>query len=92
VSLQGQPPLAGAPAGGRPDPVEHLGPAAPPLTSREAEVMALIVQGLMNKQIARRLGISLSTVKNHVHRILQKQAVFSRVDLARRPDPGPGWG
>jgi two-component system nitrate/nitrite response regulator NarL len=74
---------------GRPRPAQ---PAAAPLTSREAEVMALIVQGLMNKQIARRLGISLSTVKNHVHRILQKQAVFSRVDLARRPDPGPGWG
>ena len=61
------------------------------LTSREAEVMALIEQGLMNKQIARRLGISLSTVKNHVHRILQKEAVFSRDDLTRRSvtrDPG----
>ena len=54
------------------------------LTSREAEVVALIEQGLMNKQIARRLGISLSTVKNHVHRILQKEAVFNRGDLARR--------
>lgn len=55
------------------------------LTSREAEVMALVEQGLMNKQIARRLGISLSTVKNHVHRILQKEAVLSRGELARHP-------
>ncbi|NMO55171.1 response regulator transcription factor [Actinoplanes sp. TBRC 11911] len=53
------------------------------LTHREAEVLALLEQGLMNKQIARRLGISLSTVKNHVHRILQKHAVLSRSDLAR---------
>jgi two-component system nitrate/nitrite response regulator NarL len=53
------------------------------LTSRETEVMALVEQGLMNKQIARRLGISLSTVKNHVHRILQKEAVMSRDDLTR---------
>jgi two-component system nitrate/nitrite response regulator NarL len=59
-------------------------PDATVLTSREAEVMSLIEQGLMNKQIARRLGISLSTVKNHVHRILQKEAVFSRGDLTRR--------
>lgn len=54
---------------------------ASPLTGREAEVLRLVEQGLMNKQIARRLGISLSTVKNHVHRILQKQAVPSRRDL-----------
>ena len=63
-------------------------PDASLLTSREAEVVALIEQGLMNKQIARRLGISLSTVKNHVHRILQKEAVGSRGDLGRRRGPG----
>jgi two-component system, NarL family, nitrate/nitrite response regulator NarL len=68
-----------------------LRPDASLLTTREAEVMALIEQGLMNKQIARRLGISLSTVKNHVHRILQKQAVVSRGDLARRSGPGFSW-
>jgi two-component system nitrate/nitrite response regulator NarL len=72
-------------AGARPSP-NGVAPRsdASLLTSREAEVMALVEQGLMNKQIARRLGISRSTVKNHVHRILQKEAVFSRGDLARR--------
>lgn len=78
-----------AAAGSRQSP--HSGPDASLLTTREAEVVALIEQGLMNKQIARRLGISLSTVKNHVHRILQKQAVVSRGDLARRSRPGFSW-
>ena len=55
------------------------------LTSREAEIMALVEQGLMNKQIARRLSISVSTVKNHVHRILQKEDVSRRSELTRRP-------
>lgn len=73
---------AGGPLPSKPD--DRARPDASLLTSREAEVMALVEQGLMNKQIARRLGISLSTVKNHVHRILQKQAVFSRGDLSRR--------
>jgi DNA-binding NarL/FixJ family response regulator len=73
---------AGGPLPSKPD--DRPRPHASLLTSREAEVMALVEQGLMNKQIARRLGISLSTVKNHVHRILQKQAVFSRGDLSRR--------
>jgi two-component system nitrate/nitrite response regulator NarL len=54
-----------------------------PLTAREHEVMALIDQGLMNKEIARRLGLSLSTVKNHVHNVLDKLALRSRTDIAR---------
>ena len=36
----------------------------------------------MNKQIARRLGLSLSTVKNHVHNILRKQQLGSRHEVA----------
>jgi DNA-binding NarL/FixJ family response regulator len=59
-------------------------PASGALTGREAEILVLVGEGLMNKQIARRLGISLSTVKNHVHRILQKQAVPNRDELIRR--------
>jgi two-component system, NarL family, nitrate/nitrite response regulator NarL len=54
------------------------------LSARELEIVALIEQGLMNKEIARSLGISLSTVKNHVHRILEKQSVTRRDDLSRR--------
>jgi len=42
------------------------------LTPREREIMVLLDQGISNKEIARRLGIQLSTVKNHVHHILEK--------------------
>ena len=54
------------------------------LTPRECEVVALIGEGLANKQIARRLGIELSTVKNHVHNILDKLDVGRRSDAAAR--------
>jgi two-component system nitrate/nitrite response regulator NarL len=53
-----------------------------PMTARELEIAVLIGEGLMNKQIAHRLGISLSTVKNHVHKILEKQDVTSRTHLS----------
>jgi DNA-binding NarL/FixJ family response regulator len=62
--------------------------AGPPLSPRELEIVALIEEGRMNKEIARTLGISLSTVKNHVHRILEKQSVTRRDDLARRHRAG----
>jgi DNA-binding NarL/FixJ family response regulator len=58
-------------------------PATDPLSDREREVAALVAEGLMNKQIARRLGLSLSTVKNHVHSILGKQGLTSRLELGR---------
>ena len=58
-------------------------PAAPPdlvesLTPREAEVLQLLTQGLPNKAIAQRLGISDHTVKFHVNAILGKLGVQSR--------------
>ena len=54
------------------------------LTGRELEVMALIDEGLSNKQIARRLSIELPTVKNHVHHILEKLGVQGRYEAAAR--------
>jgi DNA-binding NarL/FixJ family response regulator len=42
------------------------------LTLREQQVIALVDNGLSNKDIAQRLGIELSTVKNHIHNILSK--------------------
>ncbi len=48
------------------------------LTEREIEVLALIVEGLNNSQIAKRLYITLSTAKAHVHSILQKLYVTNR--------------
>jgi DNA-binding NarL/FixJ family response regulator len=50
------------------------------LSSREKEVLRLIADGLLNKQIAIRLGISVSTVKNHLHNILKKLQVRHRRD------------
>jgi len=43
-----------------------------PLTRREQELVPMIAQGLTNKEIAVQLNLSAQTVKNHVHRILQK--------------------
>ena len=48
------------------------------LTSREQDIVALIDRGLSNKEIARQLKISLPTVKNHVHNILDKLQVRRR--------------
>jgi DNA-binding NarL/FixJ family response regulator len=48
------------------------------LTDREMEILRLIQQGMPNKTISRRLGIELSTVKNHVHSILAKLGAHNR--------------
>ena len=55
---------------------------ATPLTAREREVADLIVQGLCNKEIAGRLEIALHTVKSHVHKVLSKLAVNTRLEVA----------
>jgi DNA-binding NarL/FixJ family response regulator len=52
------------------------------LTPREREVIDLIGNGLSNQEIAHRLVISVGTVKNHVHNILQKLEVDTRYDAA----------
>jgi DNA-binding NarL/FixJ family response regulator len=51
-------------------------PQLPPLTPREREILELIDSGLMNKEIASALSIELTTVKNHVHHILEKLGVI----------------
>jgi two-component system, NarL family, nitrate/nitrite response regulator NarL len=53
-----------------------------PLTAREMEILELLDAGLSNKQIARRLAIRVSTVKNHVHNILAKLDVRRRGEAA----------
>jgi DNA-binding NarL/FixJ family response regulator len=63
------------------------------LTDRERDVLALIAEGRANKVIARRLGISEKTVKNHVTRILQALDVTDRTQAAlwaQRQGIGPG--
>lgn len=54
------------------------------LTAREADVLALLTQGLPNKGIARQLGISPKTVGNHVERIYTKLGVSNRAAAAMR--------
>lgn len=53
------------------------------LTEREREVMALAVEGLPNKEIARRLDISHRTVEIHKARIMHKTGAATVLDLAR---------
>jgi FixJ family two-component response regulator len=53
------------------------------LTPREQEVMALVVTGLMNKQVAARLGLSEITVKIHRGNVMRKMAAQSLADLVR---------
>jgi DNA-binding NarL/FixJ family response regulator len=52
------------------------------LSAREQQVLQLIRAGLCNKEIARSLGIELSTVKNHVHNVLGKLNVSRRGEAA----------
>jgi len=54
------------------------------LTDREREVMAWVITGALNKQIADRLGIVEKTVKVHRARVLEKMGVTSVADLVRR--------
>ena len=52
------------------------------LTQRERQVIDLIGEGLSNKEIAHRLHIATHTVKSHVHNILEKLALHTRLQIA----------
>jgi DNA-binding NarL/FixJ family response regulator len=64
---------------GRPSPVATGGVR---MTQREREVIDLIAEGLSNKEMAQRLNLSPYTIKSHVHNILEKLALHSRLQLA----------
>jgi DNA-binding NarL/FixJ family response regulator len=53
------------------------------MTNREREVVALIAEGLSNKGIALRLNLATDTVKSHVHNILEKLELHTRLEIAR---------
>lgn len=63
------PPIAGA-------------PDEEPLTPRETDVVRLVGKGLGNKEIARKLGVSVTTVRSHLNRVYDKLGPASRVELA----------
>ncbi len=56
--------------------------AAPRLTRREESVVRLIVQGMVNREIADQLRLSEHTIKNYLFRIFDKLGVSNRVELA----------
>ncbi len=56
------------------------------LTTREREVMTLVVSGMLNKQIASEIGASEATVKVHRGHVMQKMQAASVVDLVRMAD------
>ncbi|RKP43601.1 response regulator transcription factor [Trinickia fusca] len=56
------------------------------LTPREREVMALVVTGRLNKQIAGELGIAEKTIKIHRARVMEKMGAHSLADLIRFAD------
>jgi DNA-binding NarL/FixJ family response regulator len=62
----------------------QLEPIEEKLTARELDVLRLIEEGLANKEIATELSIELPTVKNHVHRVLEKLNVHRRTQAAAR--------
>jgi two-component system nitrate/nitrite response regulator NarL len=53
---------------------------APPLTPRETEILTLVGEGMSNKAVARRLGISVHTVKFHL------EALFAKLDATSRAE------
>ena len=52
------------------------------LTERERQVIDLLGEGLSNKEIAARLHIAIHTVKSHVHNVLEKLALHTRLEVA----------
>jgi DNA-binding NarL/FixJ family response regulator len=52
------------------------------MTKREREVIAIIADGHSNKEIAQQLNVATHTVKSHVHNIMEKLALHSRLQIA----------
>ena len=76
--------LVPEPARRAPEVATEAGARTGALTARECEILEIIELGLSNKEIARKLGIEVGTVKNHVHNILEKLNVRRRNQAAHR--------
>jgi len=63
------------PASSKPDPIRQL-------TSREAEILRLVAEGLSNKEVATRLALQEKTIKHHMTRVLAKLNVRNRTEAA----------
>lgn len=73
-----QPPAAARPAPAAPHATVHR------LSERETEILLLLCDGLQNKQIARRLDLSVSTIKTHVANVFRKIGATNRLDAICR--------
>jgi DNA-binding NarL/FixJ family response regulator len=67
---------------GEQDAASNGGGATPKLTRREESVVRLVVQGMVNREIAEQLRLSEHTIKNYLFRIFDKLGVSNRVELA----------
>jgi two-component system nitrate/nitrite response regulator NarL len=61
---------------------EQANPNSRPLSKREEEIARLVAEGLSNRQISDRLGLSEHTIKNYLFRVFEKLGVGTRVELA----------
>lgn len=55
----------------------------PPLSDRESDVLKLVAQGYLNKEIAKKLGIGSATVSTHIKNLYRKLAVHTRVQVVK---------
>jgi DNA-binding NarL/FixJ family response regulator len=65
-------------------------PGAPPLNKSQIDILALISEGLSNREIADRVHLSENTVKSHIQEIFRKLGVHNRVEAALRATR-EGW-
>jgi two-component system, NarL family, nitrate/nitrite response regulator NarL len=61
-----------------------------PLTERQRQIILVLCEGITNKQIGRRLGLTEGTVKVHLHRIYRKLGIANRTALAVLTHAGSG--
>ena len=76
--LGATPVAPGTPPAPAPEAADTASP--PALTAREREVLRAVAAGLQNKEIAQTLDLSLATVRNHIHNILEKLGVHSKLE------------
>jgi len=71
-----------------PPPPDFSAAQWPQLTQRQCEIVHWAAQGLSNKQIGRRLGISPETVKSHLHNVFEREGISGRVALLASHNSG----